>query len=211
MRNKKTSTAALGSVCEWPDSESRGVPCHSPGARRDRRQRSKKSNEEDAVSLRIAEPGASRIRTILPVMLRIAFSVVLWTLGCGMTMKLAAEPAKEHRKEYTFAVDRAQAENLQRWVNAGHDSWCRDPQLAASATLRRIAEELEGVEVASLPVEQEQREKTAAIYTFHSLDGRRTYRMTMRRHAWLLPTAGSLQRMIWVPEKVEIVTRETLD
>jgi len=96
-------------------------------------------------------------------------------------------------------------------VNAGHDAWCRDPQLVASATLRRIAEEPEGVEAAWLPVEPEHRERTVAIYTFHSLDGLRRYRITLRRFAWLMPTAGSLQRMIWVAEKVEIVTRATLD
>jgi len=62
---------------------------------------------------RIAKAEARDIRTVLPVMLRITVSLILWTLGSGMTVKLAAEPAKEHQRVYTFAVDRAQAENLQ--------------------------------------------------------------------------------------------------
>jgi hypothetical protein len=128
-----------------------------------------------------------------------------------MVLELAAEPVKEHRVVYTFAVDRAQTENLQRWVNEGHDTWCRDPRLVAVGAMRRISEAFEEVEAASMPLELESREKREAVYTFHSLDGLKTYRMTLRRFEWLMPTAGSLHRTIWVPEKVEIVTRATLD
>lgn len=159
------------------------------------------------------ESGKREVRDlwmVVPVMLRVAFSLILWTLG-GAAMNLAAEPAKEHRVVYTFAVDRAQTENLQRWVNAGHDGWCRDPQLVAVASMRRISEELEQVEAASMPLELERREKTEAVYTFHSLDGLKTYRITLRRYGWLLRTAGSPHRMIWMPEKVEIVTRQAFD
>ncbi len=60
MRNKKTSTAALGSVREWLDFGSRRVPCHPSGARR-----------------------------VLPMILRVAFSLILWTLGSGMPIVAA--------------------------------------------------------------------------------------------------------------------------
>jgi len=160
------------------------------------------------MSARTAKDAAGDVRTMLPVILRIACSLALWTLG-AMPMKLPAEPP--HRVVYTFAVDRAQTENLQRRVNAGHDAWCRDPELVAVASMRRISDQFEEVEAASLPLELERREKTEAVYTFHSLDGQKTYRITLRRYEWLLPAAGSMHRMIWVPEKVEIVTRKTLD
>jgi hypothetical protein len=146
------------------------------------------------------------IRTILPVILRVTFSLILWTLGAA-PMRIVAAEAKEHRVVYTFALDRAQIEDLQRWVNAGHDSWCRDPQLVASASMHRVLPESD-MELASFPLELEHTRKTTTIYTFHSLDGRATYRITLRRHRWLLPIAGSQHKMIWVPERLEIITRD---
>lgn len=49
------------------------------------------------------------------------------------------------------------------------------------------------------------------MYTCHSSDGRTTYRITLRRHLYLLRSAGSLQRIIWTPESAEIITRDTGD
>ncbi|HTP68228.1 MAG TPA: hypothetical protein VMJ35_04930 [Dongiaceae bacterium] len=211
MRNKKASTAALGSVHEGLCSGLRDVPGHPSGARQEGQRRSKEKNQEDAtMSGQSGKQPAGSAGVMLAMMLRVAFSLVLWTFG-GAAMTIGGEPPKEHRVVYTFAVDRAQTESLQRWVNSGHDSWCRDAQLVAVASMRRISEEFEEVEGVSLPLELEHREKTEAVYTFHSLDGLRIYRMTLKRHEWLLPTAGSMHRMIWVPEKVEIVTRKTLD
>ena len=147
--------------------------------------------------------------TILPVILRITISLVLWTLGAAnMDLTAAQTPANEHRVVQNFAVDRATVENLQRWVNAGHDAWCRDPQLVAAATLRRVSPDFTDYEPASLPLELERGQKTKAIYTFHSLDGRTTVRITLRRYRYLLPTAGSLRQMVWVPERAEIITRD---
>ena len=95
---------------------------------------------------------ARSIRAILPVTLRITFSLILWTLGAA-PMRLAAAEMKEHRAVYNFAVDRAAIEHLQRWVNAGHDAWCRDPQLVASASLRRVLSDSD-FELASFPLER---------------------------------------------------------
>jgi hypothetical protein len=148
------------------------------------------------------------IRTILPVILRITFSLILWTLGAASMNLVAAEP-KEHRAVYNFSVERAKVEDLQRWVNAGHDSWCRDPQLVAATSLRRIVPDSEDFDLASLPLEVERRQKTSAVYIFHSLDGNTTYRVTVRRFRWLLPVAGNLHKMIWVPEHAEILTRDS--
>ena len=149
----------------------------------------------------------TKMRTILPVTLRIIFSLILWTLG--VSMNLAAAESKEHRFIYNFAVNRGKIEELQRWVNAGHEPACRDAQLVAADSLSRVLAETGAgeVELAALPLERERSGKTSAIYTFHALDGRTTYRITLRRYRWLLPVAGSMQKMIWVPVRAEIVTR----
>jgi hypothetical protein len=150
--------------------------------------------------------------TILPVILRVTFSLLLWTLGASaMDIGVGQTQPKEHRVVLHFPDDRAKAEDLQDWVNAGHDPWCRDPQLVAVATLRRVSSQLADYELASLPLELEHSQRTKAVYTFHSLDGRTTYRITLRRHLYLLPTAGALHRIIWIPESAEIVTRDTRD
>jgi len=222
--SRKTSTAALDSFRQASLHKTCRVPRHPAGARISSRQRSNKGNEagpqpfqqaqiaiypEDVMNPLNRKPAAS-IRTILPVILRIAFSLILWTLGAA-SMNLAAGQTTERRVVHNFAIDRAHVENLQRWVNAGHDPWCRDSQLVAAASLRRVSPELSDFEFAFLQSELQRGRKTTAIYTFHSLDGNTAYRITLRRYRWLLSLAGSFQKMIWVPERVEILTRDTLD
>ncbi len=149
---------------------------------------------------------------ILPAILRITFSLLLWTFGASaMDIRVGHVQPKEHRIVLNFPDDRAKAEALQRWVNAGHDPWCRDPQLVAAATLSRVSPDLSGYELASFPLELEHDQKTKVVYTVHSIDGRTTYRITLRRNLYLLPTAGALDRIIWIPESAEIVTREARD
>jgi hypothetical protein len=148
-------------------------------------------------------------RTILPVILRIAFSLLLWTLGA--TMNIAAAQTSEHRKVSRFPIDREHLEALQRWVNSGRDEWCRDPQSVASAAIRRLSPDGSEIALASLPLEAESARVTRMVYTYQSLDGRTTYRLTVRRFRWLLPTAGSFRQMIWVPERAEIISRGSPD
>jgi hypothetical protein len=148
----------------------------------------------------------------VPVILRIALSLFLWTIGVSaMDIRVTPPQPKEHRAVITFAADRAQAEALQRWVNQGHDPWCRDPQLVAAAALRRISPQFEDAELASLPLDLESSDKTKVVYIFHSLNGTTTYRITLRRFRFLLPTAGSVRQTIWMPESAEIITRDVRD
>jgi hypothetical protein len=152
------------------------------------------------------------LTSIIPVILRIALSLLLWTLGAAaMDVRTGQTQPKEHRTVILFPLDRAQALELQRWVNAGHDPWCRDPQLVASAALLRISSQFSELERASLSLELENGQKTRVVYIVHSLDGSSTYRITLRRHRFLLPAAGTLRQMIWIPESAEIITRDTLD
>ena len=166
------------------------------------------NRQEDAMRNYGCKPVAG-VRAIFPVILRILFSLMLWTLGASMEL-LANEPKapRERRIAYVFGIERDKVEDLQRWVNAGHDPWCRDAQLVATAALERVLPDNSGIELASLPVERENGGSTTVSYTFHTLDGETTSRVTLRRYDWLLRIAGSWDKMIWVPETAVTVTRE---
>jgi hypothetical protein len=150
-----------------------------------------------------------KFTVVLP---RVILSLLLWTLGASaMDLHLRPIQPKVHRVVVHFPVDRVQVEELQRWVNAGHDPWCLDPQLVATSALRRISPDIAEYESASLSLELVRSNKTEASYTFHSLDGRTAYRVTLRRHLYLLPRTGSIQRIIWIPESAEIGTTDARD
>jgi hypothetical protein len=155
---------------------------------------------------------AARLRVILPVILRITFCLAMWTLG-GMPMTIAEAQTKGHRPAQEIPVDRARVESLQRWVDAGHDTWCRDPQSVAAMALRRVAPEFSNYdfELASLTTGNEKVSPTQAVYTFHSIDGHTSYRITLRRFRWQNKTAASPNERIWVPVRSEKITRESLD
>jgi hypothetical protein len=218
----KTSTAALASFRRGlsPTSAAfRATRKFSELSRSNHRpaetnQPTKESKEEPTMITANAPQNFPRrgLTAAIPVILRITLSLFLWTLGVSaMDIRLGQTQPKSHRVVINFPVNQAQAQDLQRWVNAGHDPWCRDPQLVAAAALQRISPEFSNVEPASLPLELENNQKTKAVYTFHSLDGHTTYRVTLRRYRFLLSTAGSLRQIIWIPESAEIVSRDTRD
>jgi hypothetical protein len=136
----------------------------------------------------------------------------MWTLG-AMTMSIAEAQTLDQRVAQKIPVDRARVENLQRWVDAGHDTWCRDPQSVAALALRRVAPEFANYdfELASLTTGKEKVSQTQAVYTFHSIDGRSSYRITLRRFRWQSRTASSPDERIWIPVRSEKITRESLD
>lgn len=141
---------------------------------------------------------------------RVILSLLLGTLGASaMDLRLTQIQSKTHRVVIHFPIDHAHVEELQRWVNAGHDPWCLDPPLVAASALRRISPDLAEYESASLSLELVHSNKTEVSYTFHSLEGHTGYRVTLRRYLYLLPSAGSLQRIIWIPETAEISTADT--
>ena len=155
---------------------------------------------------------AGRSMVILPAILRITFCLAMWTLG-AMTMTIAEAQTREERVVQKIPVDRARVENLQRWVDAGHDTWCREPQSVAAVTLRRVAAEFSNYdfELASLTTGNEKVSPTQAAFTFHSLDGHSSYRITLRRFRWQNKTASSPNKRIWIPVRSERITRESLD
>jgi len=152
------------------------------------------------------------VRTILPVILRITFSLVMWTLG-AMTITLAEAQTQRTGRVQTIPVDRARVENLQRWVDSGHDTWCRNARSVAAMALKGVSPEFSRSEIeeASFSNSEEKISKTKAVYTFHSVDGQNAYRVTLRRYRWQVKTAGSLGKAIWVPVCVEQLKQVSLD
>jgi len=150
--------------------------------------------------------------TALSVIFRVACSLLLWTFGASASdLRITPPQPKEQRTIIAFPEDRAAVEELQRWVNAGHDTWCRDARLVAASVLRGLSPQFSGYELAALPLEQEHAENTIVVYAFHGLDGRTIYRITLRRHLYLLRSAGTLHRIVWTPESAEIVTHAMQD
>jgi len=224
--SKKTSTAALESICKGSLTNRRRAPRRPAGGKRRNEVRKQGSNErfrefgqaqivaqrEDIMSRKIVRGAAEKSPLILPVILRITFCLAMWTLGV-MTMSIAEAQTREQRVAHKIPVDRARVENLQRWVDAGHDTWCRDPQTVAAMALRRVAPEFSNYdfELASLTTGNEKVSPTQAVYTFHSIDGRTSYRITLRRFRWQSNAAASPSDRIWIPVRSEKITRELLD
>jgi len=228
--NQTTSTAALDSFGQGRLANRRPVPCHPAGGKERsnemKKQRGKEKDEEakefgqarigireeDVMKANGANGMGRKIRVILPVILRITFCLAMWTLG-ALTMTVAEARTREHRVAKELPVDRARVENLQRWVDAGHDAWCRNPQLVAAMTLRRMAPEFANYdfELASLAAGDGRVSPAKAVYTFHSIDGHTKYRITLRRFGWQTKNAGSPESRVWVPVRSEKITRDSFD
>jgi len=151
---------------------------------------------------------------ILSVILRITFCLAMWTLGAmTMTVTQADAQTHEHRAVKDLPVDRARVENLQRWVNAGHDAWCREAKFVATRTIQRISPEFANYdfELASLTTQDRKLSANNAVYTIHSLDGHTSYRVTLRHFGWQTKAAGSPKDRIWLPVRMETITRGSLD
>jgi hypothetical protein len=125
-----------------------------------------------------------------------------------------AKSGEENRVVNYHAVDRAQIENLQRWVAAGHEDWCKDPRLVAAEELKRIAADFAGdaTELNAVDfgggVDGVGSVKKAATFEWAPLDGRATYRVTAERFEWLLPIAKDADAVVWVPTLTEIQIHE---
>jgi hypothetical protein len=224
--SKKTSTAALESFCKGRLTNRRRAPRHPAGEERSKegtRQGSKERarefgqaqivvRREDVMHWNAVRGAVEKCRVILPAILRITFCLAMWTLGV-MSMTIAEAQTQEQRVAQNIPVDRARVEHLQRWVDAGHDTWCRDPQSVAAMALRRVAPEFANYdfELASLTTGNEKVSPTQAVYTFHSIDGHSSYRITLRRFRWQNRTAASPGERIWIPVRSEKITRESLD
>jgi hypothetical protein len=115
----------------------------------------------------------------------------------------------EERVTNERAIDRAEVENLQRWVSAGHADWCKDARLVAAEELKRVAAEYSdgGFELDAVE-DQDLSSGNRATYEWATVDGRVAYRVTVERFEWLLPIAKNVESMVWVPTGTEILVRE---
>jgi hypothetical protein len=152
-------------------------------------------------------PQSSAHPKMLPMVLSITGNLLLWTLGFA-TISVATENNPQ-RIVQEFPIDPSRAENLQRWVNSGHDTWCRSGNLVAQATVQRIAPEFSTAdfELVTLPAETKQLNPNKVIYTYHSLDGHTTYRITVVRYPSLLHSANPKDAQVWLPIRSEKITR----
>ena len=123
---------------------------------------------------------------------------------------IAAAAPVSHKEVRIPRVDRRAIENLQRWVNGGHDLWCKDAREVASAELRRVAPEFSGdrFDLVSLPVNAEAKGGKRAVFTWAALNGSVTYRVTVDRVDWLKPVAGNASGIVWVPSRIETTRTE---
>src|SRR5215467_2592104 len=90
-----------------------------------------------------------------------------------------AKSGEENRVVNYHAVDRAQIENLQRWVAAGHEDWCKDPRLVAAEELKRVAADFADDLTELTRAKQDGDGAKKASFEWTPLDGRATYRVTV--------------------------------
>lgn len=108
--SKKTSTAALESFCKRRLTNRRRAPRHPAGGRRGskevKKQRSNEKTREFGQAQIVVRQGGGmaerrangleqRTLVILPVILRITFSLVLWTLGTATMTLTEAQMEKQ--------------------------------------------------------------------------------------------------------------------
>lgn len=122
-------------------------------------------------------------------------------VGCLLLGGVALANSDEQRVVRYRVVDREEIENLQRWVAAGHEDWCKDARLVASKELERIAPEFAGNATELFLMESNEGQIKA--FEWRAQDGR-TYRVTVERFAWLLPIASEADQVVWVPTVTEI-------
>jgi len=130
-------------------------------------------------------------------------------------LTLAAVPAaaKNHREDRFLVehpIHRAEVENLQRWVSAGHADWCKDARLVAEAELSRMApdDERNRFQLNEVRAVDSPNPGNRMTFEWASKDGRALYRVTVERFAWLLPFAKNTGLIVWVPTSIEMRSHE---
>jgi hypothetical protein len=154
--------------------------------------RAKISSRTKLVSMRIA---GGILAGILAVAIPAAYATGTGAAGTGKPVDVSR------------GVDRAKVETLQRWVNAGHEEWCKDARLVAMDEMKRLAPAFAGSagDLEALPLDTESADAERAVFVWSSPDGTSTYRVTVERFGWLLQLAGEPNSIVWVPTHAEVV------
>ena len=199
------STAALCRVAINLRSQRR-VPRHPAGAPQLKKSfavEMKKRIREEVMNGTFEKQAAMGRSTLV----RIAVALLAGVLATGAPAAMAS--AGERRIDLKTEVDRHKIENLQRWVSAGHEEWCKDARLVAMDELRRVAPAFGGNEadMEALPLDAEPASENRAVFVWTSTDGKASYRVTVERFEWLLPIAGEADSIVWVPTHAEIIAQ----
>jgi hypothetical protein len=122
----------------------------------------------------------------------------------------AGSVSNEDRIVNERTINRAEVENLQRWVSSGHADWCKDARLVAAEELWRLAPEYsgDGLELNAISDQTIANGGDRVTFEWASMDGRAVYRVTVERFDWLLPIASDTEAIVWVPTSTEIRTHE---
>ena len=125
-------------------------------------------------------------------------------------LTMASNARDEARVMSERTIDRGEAENLQRWVSAGHADWCKDARLVAAEELWRLAPEYSGsgFELNAVNAERSANAGDRVTFEWAPLDGRAVYRVTVERFDWLLPIAKNADAIVWIPTSTEIRVHE---
>ncbi len=136
--SKKTSTAALESICKRKLTNRRRAPRHPAGARRSEELKKQRDDDsagefgqaqivvrrEDVMNRKSGAGAAEKFRVILPAILRITFCLAMWTLGV-MSMTIAEAQTRGQRVAQDNLATDANVEKLQSSGNAAHQPWRR--------------------------------------------------------------------------------------
>ena len=146
------------------------------------------------------------IARIAGVVLSGMLAVVAPAFSASAT-RTANTAAADRPADVSRGVDHAKVENLQRWVSAGHEEWCKDARLVAMDELKRLAPAFAGgpADLDAVPLDTESADGERAVFVWSSPDGRATYRVTVERFGWLLSIAGDANSIVWVPTHAEVI------
>jgi len=136
--SKKTSTAALESICKRKLTNQRRAPRHPAGGRRTEEVRKQRNDDsarefgqaqivvrrEDVMNRNGVSGAVEKPWVILPVILRITFCLAMWTLGV-MTITIAEARAPDQRVAPQTRTSDPGAEKLQISGDVAHKMGCR--------------------------------------------------------------------------------------
>ena len=165
--------------------------------------------EEDVMKTKFSKMDVARAGQMERSFRRRIMGIVLLGILTALPVMATAQ-SSVRRVVHVSHLNKEAIENLQRWVSAGHDSWCKNSQMVASAEMQRLALGFSGYryDQTALPIESRTRGTRQAVYTYYSADGHTAYRITLRRYSWLQPIAGNARSIVWVPAKTEVISSE---
>jgi len=121
---------------------------------------------------------------------------------CLSSSSAIAQCSSEVQVEH---VDKKELQQLQQFVNEGHQPWRLDSQaIAAEKALQLDNTSKERWNVYGVPATLVGESETRATYEIKSRHAGVSYRITVERFDWLLPSAKKWEWMVWTPAEVRI-------